>query len=136
MAAPPERLSIRYLRGVALFWCRKSIPVRAVMSSNRGGSAAASPTQRIAAELPAAQSPIFIEESGGDDLPRITVVGRGGGVHHGVIGNLGDLPRVVQVIVFAESEAAVQHNILLRIQRIRIDQNRRVLIGGEFLRAD
>src|SRR5262249_8563374 len=136
MATPPDRLSIRYLCDVPLFWWRKPIVERTVMSWKGGNSVAPNAKPRTKAALLAAQRPIFIEEPGGDDLSRIAVVGRRGGVDDRVIGNLGDLPRVVQVIVLAEGEAAVEHDVLFRIQRIRINENRRVLIGGEFLGPD
>src|SRR5947209_2763635 len=79
------------------------------------------------------KSPFLVEEARGYDLSRPTLVGRRSGVHHRIIRKLRDLPRVVQVIEFAEGESAVENDILFRIQRIRIDQDRRVAFGRKSL---
>src|SRR5687768_490331 len=68
--------------------------------------------------------PLLSEESRIHDLSRPALVRRRGGIDDRVIGQLRNLPRVVQVIVFAERESAVQNYIPFGIERIRIDQHR------------
>src|SRR5260370_2156450 len=71
----------------------------------------------------AAQFPVLSEETCCDDAARGAAGDRHPYVHHGVVRQLGRLARIVQVIVFAEREAAIQHDIFLRVQRIGINQN-------------
>src|SRR5687767_6384805 len=55
--------------------------------------------------------PLFIEEAGGHDFARVATVRRRGDVDDGVVRQLGDLAGVVEVIVFAEGEAAVEDDV-------------------------
>ena len=48
-------------------------------------------------------------------------------VEDGPVGQLRHLPGVVEVVVLAEREAAVEHDVLLRVERVRIDQHRHVM---------
>ena len=75
------------------------------------------------------QFPLLSEESRVNDLARRARIGRDVHVNHGVIGQLGNLARVVQLIVFAKRETAVEHHIFLRVQRVGINQDRHVVIG-------
>src|SRR6185369_17491284 len=67
------------------------------------------------------QLPLLAEKSRRDDPAWITLVRGRRGVDNGVVGDLRNLPGVVEVIVFAEGEAAVQYHVLLGVQRIGID---------------
>src|SRR5262249_43880226 len=69
------------------------------------------------------QLPLLPEKSSRDNLARVALVGRGSGIHDGVVRDLRDLARVVKIVVLAEREAAVQHDVFLRIQRIGINQD-------------
>src|SRR5688572_29174359 len=82
------------------------------------------------------QPPSLVEEPGLHDLSRPSGTGGRVEVHDGVVRQLRALPRVVQVVVLPEREPAVQDYISLRIQRIRIDQDRYVVVPGEFLGAN
>ena len=83
------------------------------------------------AEIPAAlHRPLFVEEAGLHDLTGEAGVGRHGDVHDGVVRQFGRLAGVGKVVGFAEGEAAVQHDVLLRVERIGKDQDRRVRGGG------
>ena len=79
--------------------------------------------------------PGFAEEVGGDDLARLPRVGRGGDVDDRPVGELGHLPGVVQIVIFAERESAVEDDVFRRVERVRVDQDRRVGLGRERLRA-
>src|SRR5262249_14455455 len=70
--------------------------------------------------------PVFIEKAGQRNPARITIVRRRGDLHYRIVGQLRRLPRVVEIIEFAEREAAVQHDVFFRVQRIGIDQDRDV----------
>src|SRR5262249_16752061 len=67
--------------------------------------------------------PVFIEKAGQRNPARITVVWRRGDLHYRIVGQLRRLPRVVEIIEFAECEAAVQHDVFFLVQRIGIYQN-------------
>src|SRR5258708_27780602 len=79
------------------------------------------------------QLPLLAEKSCRDDLARVALVGRSSRIHDGVVGNLRDLARVVEIVVLAEREATVQHYVFLRVQRIGINQNGRVRRRGPLL---
>src|SRR3954465_4130402 len=74
--------------------------------------------------------PGLVEESLRFDIEKevAIVVARLGGVHDRPAGKLGRLHVVVGLIV--EREAAVDHDVLLRVQRIREDED-----GGMILRV-
>src|SRR5687768_5480733 len=77
--------------------------------------------------------PGLIEEAGGDDFARVAAVRRDGNVEDGVVRQLGDLTGVVQVIVFAKGESAVQHDVAVWIFGIRIKEHGDVLVRDEIL---
>src|SRR5215471_4124076 len=70
--------------------------------------------------------PIFIEESCGYDLAGVAGVRRSSCIDDGPVGEFGRLPRVVEVVEFAEGETAVEHDVLLRVFGIRVDHDERL----------
>src|SRR5437764_15308271 len=95
---------------------------RASASEPQRGRAQSAATTRLLTSI----LPLLPEKSRRNDLSRIALVRRRRGIDDCIVGNLRNLPCVVEVVVFAEREAAVQHHVLLRVERIRINQNRRV----------
>ena len=77
------------------------------------------------------QFPLFSEEISGGDAARGAGVGGLVEVNHGPIGQLRGLAGVVEVIVFPEGEAAVEHEVTLRVHRVRVDADQGVVGGGE-----
>src|SRR5215813_7262277 len=67
--------------------------------------------------------PVFIEKAGQRNPARITVVRRRGDLHYRIVGQLRRLPRVIEIVELAESEAAVQHDVFFRVQGIGIYQD-------------
>jgi hypothetical protein len=86
--------------------------------------------------LGSAELPGFVEEAGGRDGAGRDGVGGDLEVDDGPIRQLGDLAGVVEVVVFAVGEATIDHDVLLRVQRIRIDEDRGVIGGGVGLAVD
>ena len=74
--------------------------------------------------------PVLVEEAGLHDFSGEAGVGGHRDIHDGVVGQFGRLPRVGEVVGFAEGEAAVEHHVFFRVQRIGEDQDRRVRGGG------
>src|SRR5206468_5687068 len=56
-------------------------------------------------------------------------------IDDGVIGQLGGLASVVQVIVLTKCETAIEDYIFLCVERIWVDQQRDVMIAGKSLAA-
>src|SRR5437868_9570320 len=52
-----------------------------------------------------------------------------GNVDDRVVRKFGDLARVVEVVVFAKSEAAVQYDVMVGIERVGEDKNGNMRIG-------
>src|SRR5262249_49755599 len=73
--------------------------------------------------------PLFVEEAGVDDLSGPARAGRSAEVDDRVVGKLGDLQRIRAVSFAAEIDAAVQHDVVARVERVRINENRHV-VGG------
>ena len=68
--------------------------------------------------------------------PGYARVGRRAEVDHGPVGELRHLPGVVQVVVLAEREAAVEDDVAARVERVRVDQDQGVVLGVERPVAD
>ena len=62
--------------------------------------------------------PPFSEKARIGNAARSARIYRDCDIDDGVIRKFGNLARVVQIVVFAKSKSAVQHNIFFRIQRI------------------
>src|SRR5262245_25535676 len=80
--------------------------------------------------------PSLIEEAGGHNLAGGARGHRAIDVDHGEVRQLWHLAGVVQVVVLAEREAAVDDDVLLRIERIRVDQDGHMMRGVEALRPE
>src|SRR6266540_2296716 len=77
------------------------------------------------------QAPRFVKESGRRDAAGGS---RGDGladVNDGVVGQLGHLAGIVEIVILAEGEAAVEDDVFLWVQRIGVDQYGSVADGGE-----
>src|SRR5262245_36458560 len=61
------------------------------------------------------QLPAFVEETGLNDSARRTRIDWHIDIHDGEVWQLGNLAGVVQIIVFAKGEAAVQNDVAFRI---------------------
>ena len=80
--------------------------------------------------------PVFVEEAGGGYFAGVTGVGGSGDVDNGVVGEFGDLAGVVEVVVFAEGEAAIEDDVAARVFGVWIDERRDVICAGDFLPSD
>src|SRR5690606_10193222 len=77
------------------------------------------------------QLPLLVEEVGVDDLAGPAGVGFDPQIDDRPVGQLGGLPGVVEIIVLAVGEAAVEDDVLPGVERVWVDQDRRVMFGVE-----
>src|SRR5262249_55189951 len=75
------------------------------------------------------QFPLFIEEARRRHLARQSRRRRRAHVDHREIRKLRHLSRIIEIVILAESEAAVEHHVTLRIERVGIDQERHMMLG-------
>ena len=80
--------------------------------------------------------PVFVEEAGGGYFAGVTGVGGSGDVDNGVVGEFGDLAGVVEVVVFAKGEAAVEDDVAVWVFGVGIDEDGRVSGAIEFSGAE
>ena len=85
---------------------------------------------------PALQLPFFPEKCCVHDLPRRARRRRCVNIDNCPIGQLRDLPCVVEIVVLAKRETAVEHDVPLRVQRIGVDQHRYMMLRIVRLVAD
>ena len=79
------------------------------------------------------QFPLFAEEIGANDLARVATARGRPQVDNRPVGQLGNLPGIIQIVVLTKREAAVENDVALRIQRVRINHDQGMLIGRIFL---
>ena len=56
--------------------------------------------------------------------------GRKAHIQYGPVWELGGLARVVEVVVFPVGETAIEYDVMLWSQRVRIDKSRQMTAGG------